>query len=90
MGLHPHLSVLDIVLDCVQNFFGIGDAHDLELHIPEPDREECVVLPGDKDSTFVDWGADFETDAIVRKEYELGCVPYLQHLRVIQEQGRYV
>ena len=90
IALHPHLSVLDIILDGIQNFLGIGDSHDLELHVPELDREEGVVLPGDDDGAFVDWGADFEADTIVREEYELGGVPYLQHLRVIQEQGRYV
>ena len=51
--LHPHLSVLDIVLDCVQDFFGIRDAHDLELHVPELNRVEYVVMPGDDDGTFV-------------------------------------
>ena len=85
--LHPHLSVLDIILDGVQNFFGVGDAHDLELHVPELDREEGVVLPGDDDDAFVDWGADFESDAIVRKEDELGGVPDAEHLRLIQERG---
>lgn len=89
IALHPHLSVLDIVLDSVQNFFGVGDAHDLELHIPELDREEGIVLSGDDDGAFVDLGADFEADTIVREEDELGGVPYLQHLRVIQEQGGY-
>ncbi len=90
IALHPHLSALDIVLYGVQNFIGVWDSHDLELHVPELDREEGVVLPGDDDSAFVDWGADFEAHAFIRKEYELGGVPYLQHLRVIQEQGRYV
>lgn len=87
--LPPHLSVLDIVLHCIENFLSIGDAHDLELHVPEQDREEGFVLPGDDDGAFVDWGADFESDTIVREEDELGGVPYLQHLRVIQEQGGY-
>lgn len=87
--LHPHLSVLDIVLDGVQNFIGVGNAHDLELHVPELDREEGVVLPGDDDGAFVDLGADFEADAIVREEDELGGVPYLQHLGVFQEQCGY-
>ena len=50
--LHPHLSVLDIVLDGIQNFLGIGNAHDLELHVPELDREEGVVLPGDNDGAL--------------------------------------
>ena len=39
IALHPHLSVFDIALDCIQDFFGIRDAHDLELHVPELDRE---------------------------------------------------
>ena len=36
---------------------------------------------------FVDWGADFEADAIVREEDELGGVPDAEHLWVIEEQG---
>jgi len=89
IALHPHLSILDIVLDSIQNFLGIRNAHNLEFHVPELDREEGVVLPGDDDSAFVDWGADFEADAIVREEDELGGVPYLQHLWVIEEQCGY-
>lgn len=85
ISLHPHLSVLDIVLDGVQNFIGIRDTHDLELHVPELDREKGVVLPGDNDGAFVDWGADFEAHTFIREEDELGGVPYLQHLRVVQE-----
>ena len=88
-SLHPHLSVLDIVLDNIQNFLCIGNAHNLEFHITELDREKDIVLPGDDDSAFIDLGADFETDAIVREEDELGGVPYLQHPRVIEEQCGY-
>ena len=36
---------------------------------------EGVVLPGDDGSAFVDWSADFEADAIIREEDELGGVP---------------
>lgn len=63
-----------------------------EFHVAkEADGEagltsEEIILPGDDDSAFVDWGADFEADSIVREEDELGGVPYLQHLRVIEEQ----
>ena len=57
----------------------------LEFHVTEADRVECVVLPGDDDSAFVDWGADFESDAIVREEDELGGVPDAEHLWVIEE-----
>lgn len=46
-------------------------------------------MPGDNDSAFVDWGADFEADAIVREEDELGGVPDAEHLWVIEEQGGY-
>lgn len=74
--LYPHLSHLNIVLHCIQYLLGIGDSHNLEFHVPELDREEDIILPGDDDSAFVDWGADFETDAIVREEDELGGVPY--------------
>ena len=84
--LHPHLSIFNIVLHHVEYFLGIGDTHDLELHLPEPDCEKDIVLLGDDDSAFIDLGADFETDAIVREEDELGGLPYLQHLRVIEEQ----
>ena len=87
--LHPHLSVFDIVLHCVQDFFGIGDAHDLEIHVAELDREEHLVLPSDQDGAVLDLGADFETDTFSREEDELGDVPYPQHLRVIEEQGSY-
>ena len=50
---------------------------------------EGLVLPGDDDGDFVDWGADFEADAIVREEDELGGVPDAEHLWVIEEQGGY-
>ena len=87
--LHPHHSVLNIVLHRIQNILSIGDAQNLEFHIPEADRVEGVVLPGDDDGAFVDWGADFEADAIVREEDELGGVPDAEHLWVIEEQGGY-
>ena len=87
--LHPHLSIFDIVLHCIKDFLSIGNIYDLEFHITELDREKDIVLPGDDDSAFIDLGADFETDAIVREEDELGGVPYLQHLRVIEEQCGY-
>lgn len=73
--LHPHLSVLNIVIDGIQNFRCIRDAHNLEFHVPEHDREKDIFLPGDEDGAFVDWGADFEADAIVIEEYEFGGVP---------------
>ena len=73
--LHPHLSVLNIVFDRIQNLLCIGDSQNFEIHIPEVDRVEGVVLPGDDDGVFVDRGADFEADAIVREEGELGGVP---------------
>ena len=85
--LHPHLSVLNIVLDGIQNLLCIGDSQNLEIHIPEVDRVEDVVLPGDDDCAFVDWGAYFEADVIVRKKDELGCIPDAEHLWVIEEQG---
>ena len=44
---------------------------------------EGVVLLGDDDGAFVDWSADFEADAIISEEDELGGVPYMQHLRVM-------
>ena len=69
--LHPHLSHLNIVLDGIQNLLCIGDSQNLEIHIPEVDRVEGVVLPGDDDGAFVDWGADFEADAIVRGKYPI-------------------
>ena len=50
---------------------------------------ECVVLPGDDDSAFIDLGADFEPDAIVRKKDELGGVPDAKPLGVNGEQGCY-
>lgn len=87
--LHPHHSVLNIVLHRIQNLLSIGDSQNLEIHIPEVDRVEGVVLPGDDDGAFVDWGADFEADAIVREEDELGGVPDAEHLWVIEEQGGY-
>ena len=43
------------------------DAHHLEFHITELDREIGIVLPGDDDSAFIDLRADFEADAIVRE-----------------------
>ena len=43
--LHPHLSVLDIVLDNIQNFFGIGDSRNLEFHVLELDCEEDGAAP---------------------------------------------
>lgn len=84
---HPHLSILHIVLHGIQDLLRIGDSQNLEFHIPEVDRIEGVVLPGDDDGAFVDWGADFEADAIVREEDELGGVPDAEHLWVIEEQG---
>ena len=75
--LSPHLSPLNIVLHCIQYLLGIGDSHNLEFHVLEMDCEEDIILSGDDDSTFVDWGADFEIDAIVREEDELGGVSYL-------------
>ena len=86
---HPHLSILHIVLHGIQDLLRIGDSQNLEFHIPEVDRIEGVVLPGDDDGAFVDWGADFEADAIVREEDELGGVPDAEHLWVIEEQGGY-
>ena len=87
--LHPHHSVLNIVLHRIQNLLCIGDSHNLEFHITELDREKDIVLPGDDDTAVIDLGADFETDAVVREEDERGGVPYLQHLRVIEEQCGY-
>lgn len=87
--LHPHLSVLDIVLDGIEDFFCIWDAHNLEFHITELDREKDIVLPGDDDGAFVDWGADFDAYTFVREEDELGGVPDAEHLRVIEEQCCY-
>ena len=75
LALYPRLSVLNIVLDGIDDFFCIWDAHNLEFHITELDREIGIVLLGDDDGTFVDWGADFEADAIVREEDEFGEVP---------------
>ena len=85
IALHPHLSILHIVLHGIQDLLRIGYAQNLEIHIPEVDRVEGVVLPGDDDGAFVDWGADFEADAIVREEDELGGVPDAEHLWVIEE-----
>ena len=82
---HPHLSHLNIVFHRIQHLLSIGDSQILESHIPEVDRVEGVVLPGDDDGAFVDWGADFEADAIVREEDELGGVPDAEHLWVIEE-----
>lgn len=67
---HPHLTILHIILHCIQNFFCIGDSQNLEFHITELDGVEGVVLPGDKDSAVVDWRADLESDAILGKKYE--------------------
>ena len=54
IALHPHLSILHIILDHIQNFLCIGDSQNLEFHVTELDGVEGVVLPGDKDSAFVD------------------------------------
>ena len=78
--LHPHLSHLNIVLHCIQHLLSIGDSQNLEFHIPEVDRVEGIVLPCDDDGSLVDWCADFEADAIVREEDELGGVPDAEHL----------
>ena len=59
----------------IQNLFSIGDSQNLKFHIHKADRVEGLVLPFDDDGDFVDWGADFEADAIVREEDELGGVP---------------
>ena len=59
LHLHPHLSVLNIVFHRIQNLLRIGDSQNLEFHIPEVDGIEGVVLPGNDDGAFVDWGADF-------------------------------
>ena len=83
--LHPHLSHLNIVFHRIQHLLSIGDSQNLEIHIPEVDRVEGVVRPGDDDGAFVEWGADFEADAIVREEDELGGVPDAEHLWVIEE-----
>ena len=88
-GLHPHLSILHIVLHRIQNLLSIGDSQNLEIHIPEADRVKGVVLPGDDDGAFIDLGANYEADAIVREEDELGGVPDAEHLWVIEEQGGY-
>ena len=85
--LHPHLSHLNIVFHRIQHLLSIGDSQNLEFHIPEADRVEGVVLPGDDDSAFIELGADFEPDAIVRKKDELGGIPDAEHLLVIEEQG---
>lgn len=89
IALHPHISHLNILLHCIQHLLSIGDSQNREFHIPEADREKDIVLLGDDDGAFVDWGADFEADAIVRKEDELGSVPDAEHLRVIEEQCGY-
>ena len=73
--LHPHLSHLNIVLHCIQNLLRIGDSQNLEIHITELDHEKDIVLPGDDDGAFIDLGANYEADAIVREEYEFGGVP---------------
>lgn len=74
LALYPRLSVLNIVLDGIDDFFCIWDAHHLEFHITELDREIGIVLPCDDDSAFIDLRADFEADAIVREEDELGGI----------------
>lgn len=71
IALHPHLTVLNIVLDGIQNLLCIGDSQNLEIHIPEVDRIEGVVLTGNDDGAFVDWGSDFEADASVRRKMNL-------------------
>lgn len=53
------------------------NAYVLELYVKELDHEKDIVLPSDDDGAFVDWGADFKADAIVREEDELIGVPYL-------------
>lgn len=63
--LHTDLSVLNIVLDGVQNFLCIRDAHNLEFHVPEPDREKDIVLHGDDDDSLVGLCADDEAYAII-------------------------
>ena len=55
MVLHPHLSIFNIVLHYIEDFLSIWDAHDFKLRVPELDREEDIILPGDDDSAFVDW-----------------------------------
>ncbi len=75
LALHPHHSVLNIVLHRIHNLLCIGDSQNLEIHIPEVDRVEGVVLPGDDDATLVYRRADFEAYTFVRKEDELGCIP---------------
>ena len=72
--LHPHLSIFDIVLHCIKDFLSIGNIYDLEFHITELDLEKDIVLPDDDDSAIIDWGVNFEADAIVRKEDELGGI----------------
>ena len=59
----------------INDFLSIVNPYDLELYVTELDRKIGIVLPGDDDSAFIDLRADFEADAIVRKEDELGCVP---------------
>lgn len=86
-SLHPHLSHLNKVFHCIQNLLSIGDSQNLELYIPEVDRVEGVVLPGDDDATLVYRRADFKSYTFVRKKDELGCIPDAEHLWVIEEQG---
>ena len=73
--LHPHFSILDIVLYDIEDFLCTVNAYVLELYVKELDHEKDIVLPSDDDGAFVVWGADFEADAIVREEYEFGGVP---------------
>lgn len=55
----------------IQNLLCIGDSQNLEIHIPEVDRIEGVVLTGNDDGAFVDWSSDFEADASVRRKMNL-------------------
>ena len=61
-----------------------------EFHVAkEADGEfgltaEEIILPGDDDSAFVDWGAEFEADAIVREEDELGGVPSRRMISIVE------
>ena len=72
--LHPHLSHLNIVLHCIQHLLCIVDSQNHEIHIPEVDRIEGLVLPCDDDGSLVGWCADFETDAVIREEDEPGGI----------------
>lgn len=70
IALPPHHTILHIILDRIQHILRIGNSQNLKLHIAELDGVEGVVLPGDEDSAVVDWGADFESDAVIGKKYE--------------------